>query len=101
MAVPSFGSGAWNATSGTLFRSSVSKGPPEGALFGGVGNKSFRGVFGSIVKLNCGTERNPSAGVICDCLPDPVMITCGNFGSGFASPGPDGRGATLSLPGSL
>src|SRR5262249_44522332 len=45
--------GAWNSTSGTLLRSSVSSGPTLRAL-GAVGSRSFKGVFGSILNWKRG-----------------------------------------------
>ena len=83
----SFGSGvtfarrAWKSTSGTFARSSVRSGPATGFAVGGVGSKSFVGVFGSILKLNrCGTGRE--AGCVGIASGTPRGPACGKPGAG-------------------
>ena len=83
----SFAGAAWKSSSGTDAKSSA--GPRRAAVlaFGGVGSRSFTGVFGSIVNWNrCGGGAGPSntAG------PGPSRTTWG--GCGWSSALPPGGG---------
>ncbi len=95
-AVPSFAKGAWNATSGTWLRSSLSSGPPDGATFGGVGSKSFSGVFGSMVNWSGDDGGGTGKGGV-GCRP---ILGGGVKGPGPPGPGPGKEGAVgIGVPG--